>query len=73
MRHFKPGDLVYIRRYSEHLNDWYIVEGSPYVVISSGSITTVMGGPKGETKSISEVMLVSDDEIRTFKTCRESE
>ena len=73
MRHFEPGDLVYLRRYNEHLHDWCILDEKPYIVIEPGPVATVMGGSNSEVKSISSAMLVSEEQMGVFKLCRESE
>ena len=73
MRHFEPGDLVYLRRYNEQYGDWCIVDLQPYVVIETGDTVTVMGGRNGDISRLQSAMLATEDEARAFKLCREIE
>lgn len=73
MRYFKPGDIVYLRRYSDHLNDWCILDDKPYIVIDPGPTTTVMGGSNGVTKTVTAAMLIDEQEAGIFRSCSEAE
>lgn len=70
---FVPGDLVYMRRYSEQHGDWCIVDRQRYIVIESGNTVTVMGGRNGEIINVLSVMLASEEEMETFGLCSEKE
>ncbi len=73
MRHFEPGDLVYLRRYSEQISDWCIVSGQCYIVIEAGDTVTVMGGRSGEIIRLPAAMLAREEEMETFGLCIERE